>query len=342
MDALREFETPTEDSWKKLISKSLKINDLTEFQAKAVHGLKINPFHFPKPEDSSNNPLQSGDSNWKIGINLGESANNQNIISLLKNGVESIGLSANVASNLPKLLDGVYSDMIYHDFTFVDDSDSDIEQILQYFKASDVSNSMLMAGMNLTVNGVIDHQEEIQAFSRVHFLTAKSKANNFVESLASMCAQIHGYLKLVALSKINVSQIRAEVKVSHHLPTNVSMMRALRVLWANLLSLHEIDFHPLFVKALIVKETSHDDDMALIANTNAIINSILGTANLIHVDAGSNDINMSRLNSNIQHILKMESRTEHIADPLAGSYSIESMTKELAKEAWENFKNHIV
>ena len=46
-----------------------------------------------------------------------------------------------------------------------------------------------------------------------------------------------------------------------------------------------------------------------------------------------------RLSRNIHHMLKEESRIEHVMDPARGSFYIEKLTNELAEKAWHQFLN---
>jgi methylmalonyl-CoA mutase len=41
-----------------------------------------------------------------------------------------------------------------------------------------------------------------------------------------------------------------------------------------------------------------------------------------------------RIARNVQHLLKMESAMDEVADPAAGSYYVETLTGQLAEKAW--------
>ena len=45
-----------------------------------------------------------------------------------------------------------------------------------------------------------------------------------------------------------------------------------------------------------------------------------------------------RIARNVQHLMKMESALDEVADPAAGSYYIETLTRQLAERAWEEFQ----
>jgi methylmalonyl-CoA mutase len=51
---------------------------------------------------------------------------------------------------------------------------------------------------------------------------------------------------------------------------------------------------------------------------------------------------MERIALNVSHILREESHVNIVADPLAGSYFIDSLVEEFARNAWELFQNSLV
>jgi methylmalonyl-CoA mutase len=48
---------------------------------------------------------------------------------------------------------------------------------------------------------------------------------------------------------------------------------------------------------------------------------------------------MERMARNVSLILREESHLNKVADPVAGSYAIEMLTRELAREAWQRFQS---
>jgi methylmalonyl-CoA mutase len=53
----------------------------------------------------------------------------------------------------------------------------------------------------------------------------------------------------------------------------------------------------------------------------------------------SSDIVMERISLNVSHILREESHVNIVADPLAGSYFIDSLVEQFARNAWGLFQN---
>jgi len=126
----------------------------------------------------------------------------------------------------------------------------------------------------------------------------------------------------------------------------IAKFRALRILWANLLSGYDLDPE---IQAFIHTETSLQNQTVadpqnniLRATTEAMAAIVGGTDSLlIHThDKLFNEQNSfsSRIARNIHHIIGEESHLGDVADPASGSYYIEELTNQIADEAWEFFK----
>ena len=169
---------------------------------------------------------------------------------------------------------------------------------------------------------------------KFHFLTGDSSSENIPEALFEISSQLDRAIQVCKELELPVSIIRACPIVGAHLPVNVAKLRALRIIWSNLLQAHQIEFEALYIKVLTKINEGINDETALIENTSACINAALGNADMIcsfhHADA-----NQARLHQNIQHIMKMESNMHSVDDPLAGSYAIEKMTNQLAHDCWK-------
>lgn len=122
----------------------------------------------------------------------------------------------------------------------------------------------------------------------------------------------------------------------------IAKLRALRILWHNLLDAYEIMEKPdaQIIAEIKQSEAQRDATNNLLISVSKAMASVLGGADklLIHpFDAPSGFTN--RITRNIQHILRDEAHLNKTADPAAGSYFIEKLTGEIAQEAWKRFGN---
>lgn len=126
---------------------------------------------------------------------------------------------------------------------------------------------------------------------------------------------------------------------------DVAKLRALRILWANVLKgFGQPD-------AALPKLAAHSGLDSLTSDVNAnllqlttqAMAAVSGGADLVFLhpadvatDKGETAFGR-RMSRNIQQLLLLESGLGQLADPAAGSYFIETLTEELAKSAWEQF-----
>lgn len=125
-------------------------------------------------------------------------------------------------------------------------------------------------------------------------------------------------------------------------------LRAFRMLYAKVVSIMEVE-EPHLQSPFILSQNSFrnkalsDIESNLLRQTSEVISAVLGGANAIivpdyHMDWDSTDFQSQRLARNIQYLLRYESYLNQVIDPGGGSYYIESLTDEIANEAWKLFQ----
>lgn len=329
-----DFPELDRKKWDELIAKALKINSLDDFKPNEVAGISIPAFNHPEDKIEVNNPLINHNSDWKIALSIDTGSQNAHsaIMNALQNGAEAIVLQG-PNPDWNNLYDEVFHEMIYTDIH----SESDLTTLSKFIEFSETNKRNLdkLTGSFLfseeTLKANMDTAKKLPSF---HFFTGDSSSENIPDALFEISSKLKKAIELCTETGLAVSSIRASVSVDAHLPVNVSKLRALRIIWANLLKAHKIEFQALFIKAITKVNPEANNETALIENTSACINAALGTADMICA-FHSDDMNQARLHQNIQHIMKMESNMQYVSDPLAGSYAIEKMTNHLAKACWE-------
>ena len=173
-----------------------------------------------------------------------------------------------------------------------------------------------------------------------------------VEELAAAIAAGAEYLAALVARGIDVDSAASAIYFDMAVSTNyffeIAKLRALRLLWAQVVQ----QFKPAkkeSAKAYIVTTTSqwdatiYDQHINLLRGTTKTMSAVLGGADVIEVlpfdtsSCASDDFSR-HLARNTQIILKKESYFDRVVDPGAGSYYLESLTDELAREAWGFFQ----
>jgi methylmalonyl-CoA mutase len=124
----------------------------------------------------------------------------------------------------------------------------------------------------------------------------------------------------------------------------IAKVRALQLLWGNLLGAYNIGTpEPPFIWAITSPACfSEDVHRNMIVATTQTMSAAIGGAGRITVtpsDAPGKESSAfsRRIARNVQHLLMMESYIDKVQDPAAGSYYVEQLTEVLAEQAWEIF-----
>ena len=141
--------------------------------------------------------------------------------------------------------------------------------------------------------------------------------------------------------------IRFSIRVGGDYFLEIAKLRALRFLFSRICSFYKInDFKPndvcLHAISSFTTKTSDNPNTNILRNTTEAMAAILGGCNELTVNPHNETFEKSdafskRIALNISNILKEESYLDKVADPVAGSYYLENLTHELAKETWELF-----
>ena len=126
---------------------------------------------------------------------------------------------------------------------------------------------------------------------------------------------------------------------------NIAKLKSLRLLWYQVSQVYKLkDFIPgdLHIHAEVHRfvNEKYQPSGTMLNNTTAAMAAIMGGCNTltIHPEQENNRI-MDRAARNVSAILREESHLNKVADPLAGSYSIDTMVNEISKKAWSIFQS---
>ncbi|RTQ50155.1 methylmalonyl-CoA mutase [Hymenobacter gummosus] len=144
------------------------------------------------------------------------------------------------------------------------------------------------------------------------------------------------------------SAIHFHVSIGPSYFTEIAKLRALRRLWATVL--HAFGVRPEVAATLRIHattsswtQTTLDPHTNMLRVTTEAMSAVLGGADSISVTpydslyAEPNEFS-ARIARNVPVILREEAYLDRVADPAAGSYFIETLTDQLAREAWALFQ----
>ncbi|MFT5166543.1 MAG: methylmalonyl-CoA mutase [Saprospiraceae bacterium] len=354
-----EFSPVSKEKWLEKIIKDLKGKPLADLSWQLEEHLSIAAFYHPDDEvgDTKIQRGRSANNDWKVGEDffVGDPVlANKKLLDALSNGVNAPRfLFENIPSSetFRLLLQNVIPDYIQTHFKIsgiTTDYISLAKNYHAYLQSKNINPAELSGSFQYTPP-INESPEKLIATCNHLFPTFKclylnsgKKSNidsRIVEGLAGFVRDADQLLQQLDANQVQLIELNITVGTSYFV--EIARIRALRILWANLLKAYGVSDLPLIIDAYF-NEQSYGDDV----NTNMIrsmaiaMSAVIGGVNRLTIlPADREDSTFSnRIARNVQHLLKMESYMDRVIDPAAGSFYIEKLTKLFAERAWEEFR----
>jgi len=140
--------------------------------------------------------------------------------------------------------------------------------------------------------------------------------------------------------------LQVQVAINPNYFMELAKLRALRRLWATLLHAYQLPTAtqpPVFASTSTWSQTTLDPHTNLLRAATKAMAAVLGGADVVSVGAfdslyeAPNEFS-ARIARNIPVLLREEAGLHRVADPAAGSYYLETLTDELARQGWALFQ----
>ncbi len=172
---------------------------------------------------------------------------------------------------------------------------------------------------------------------------------NLVQELAYTLADGREYVRAAIARGMNVDDFAGRLSFFFAIGMNFFMeaakLRAARMLWHRIMT----EFQPKKSGSLMLRTHCQTSGVSLqeadpynnvIRTAYEAMSAVLGGTQSLHTNALDEAIALptefsARIARNTQLILQEETGVTHVVDPLAGSYYVESLTAQLAEEAWK-------
>ncbi len=172
---------------------------------------------------------------------------------------------------------------------------------------------------------------------------------NLVQELAYTLADGREYVRAALARGMNVDDFAGRLSFFFAIGMNFFMeaakLRAARLLWHRIMS----EFQPKKLGSSMLRTHCQTSGVSLqeadpynnvIRTAYEAMSAVLGGTQSLHTNALDEAIALptefsARIARNTQLILQEETGVTHVVDPLAGSYYVESLTAQLAEEAWK-------
>ncbi|MDR1812792.1 MAG: methylmalonyl-CoA mutase subunit beta [Candidatus Fibromonas sp.] len=316
-----EFPDVSTEEWEAVIQADLKGADYEKKLVwKTLEGIAVKPYYRRADTDGiswllSNLPgefpfargTKKTDNNWEIRENIYEkdiSVANATAKHALERGAEAVCFLYGTPADTEALAAGIDKSKVYFDF---------------------IENDYTVKTHSYHNNGANIIQELSIALS-----TGLEYMNTLTEQ---------GLSAEQAASKITFS-----LSVGSRYFLEIAKIRALRILWANILKLYGVTgTAKIHASTSLWNATVFDPNVNMLRATTEAMSAAIAGADSITVipyDAvfKKPDEFSCRIARNVQLLLKNECNFNKIVDPSAGSYYIETLTEQIASKSLEAFK----
>lgn len=373
-------ETPKEQ-WIKVATKDLRGADFNEKLVwKTAEGLDVQPFYTLEdlPEAAALRAQQNSLLNtqrpelsprtWvncpEVLVNDLEDANKEALFDL-ENGAEGLlfVLNTNLSpQNMGVLLKGILLNYCAVFFRIPNDASTFVDNFIHYADDHKVALKDISGGLLV--------QDPLQTGEYGKLFKLLKRMDNFrleigLERRSGHLAEQGGHLlanvlkagEKAAKEGISALDFFQNVQLSVVLENNyffeIARLRALRLLTGNLAQqLGATQFGPADVSihaytSIRADETTLKDPYTnMLSNTNQAMSAILGGCNVLTVLPHNKGIEAvdefsRRIARNVSTILKEESYFDRVADPVAGSFYLETLTDQLAEKMFEALQKRI-
>lgn len=310
------FVKYSESNWIDIISKELGPDgDINSLYPPKMEGIQINPFAHTPTADFD--PIITNPDPWKITAEINsKDAEETNKLALffLKNGAQALKITLYEGQQLELIFKNVILEYI---FVLLDLSQiKDQESIKQEIK------------------------EKHPSF-KGYFLYSKHRPDASNHEEKKPVTTLRDALANQVDDSVITDSTIVTMEIGKHFILEIAKLRALRILWANLLKSRDLSLEKSLIIVALPAENSlvDDSDLSLIQLTYMAMSAIIGGADFIITNTHAMSAKgHQRTALHIQNILSMESDMGKVNDPAAGSYVIEDLTNKLAKHTWKAFK----
>lgn len=373
-DLLSVFGPNTDTEWLNKIASDLKGKTIESLYWKSEIGA-INPVIFKSEEVTSDFFRQKESNSWNIRQRFDASVNgaNEEILSALKGGVNSIEIYNLSSKNINTIFNEVMLDIIH---VYIDINTNEpkttIDIFHQYCTKKNIDTNNLEGGfiydpignVALSGNWLKDQNKDLSEISEV--LLAASNFNAFsilTINAATYCngganvdtqiafalAHANDYLDLFKDDLILLEKIIQKTEFIFGIGTSyfieIAKLRAFRSLWSTIISEYtsikdiETRIHAINANLYYSNKDMYNN---LLRATTSAMSAVLGGCHSLSIlpfnynTSDNNDFGL-RISKNIQLLLQEESNLNQVKDTSKGSYYVEKLISIIKKKSWDMF-----
>lgn len=361
------FPPVSKADWLQQIHKDLKDKSAEDLIWQSPNGLSVSPFVHADDFETAIDPISTQPNSWEICeevqvLDLTDA--NHQALKALEGGATCLCFL--VERNLDfaefrQLMEGIHLDYIGLHFAGKAIAENpgmifaNLEQLARQRGLSTFQLRGALAYDPVPVSSIVDwrYLAELLEYSREKFPQFKiiQLSGGMHSDLATLLKNANVYIQKLSERGIPVADIiqvmQCSVSVGKSYFMEIARLRALKLVWFNVLNAWQTPLQLPVVYAKFQPEAYSEDLYTnMIRATTMAMSAVQGGVSGLTVlpyDAGREteasypQAFSRRIARNVQHLLQMESALDEVADPAAGSYYIETLTRQVAESAWEEF-----
>ncbi len=350
----KEFAPISKENWLEKVKKDLKGKPLEDLSWHLEESIIIEPFyHSDDNIDKTSIVRDLGTNNWALGEDIEiddlEIAN-KILLDGLANGVDAPRL---VFKTIPSkedfktLLEAIIPNYIQLHFKItssVTDQLALIENYYAYLQDQNIDTETLKGSFQFNAD-----QQEVLIKSKKYFPSYKCLHLDFSKEDSNTSAVIDELTTILKaidtlfqeIDAVDIPSIQVSIPIGTSYFVEIAKLRALRILWSNLLNAYQTDIIPLCLDGHVAQNTYDENTNSnMIRCMTIAMSAVIGGVDrltILPADKKGSPFT-KRIARNVQHLLKMESYLDRVVDPAAGSFYIEKLTRLFAEKTWDRFK----
>ena len=366
-----EFPPESKAAWLERITKDLKGKPLEDLYWRLSPTITADPFGHADDQPTPPASLSAEPNNWAISEEIPAEAADANALALeaLQFGADALCFRLESLAALEPALAGIHLDFIelHVAGSALQANPGAVAAVLEKKAAeTGVPVAQLRGALAfdpLSLTGVRDwrYLTDLIARTRAYLPGFRligiegdrhwNGAGAVAEELAALLKRSNQYLEALTACGLSpadaAAQIHFDLAIGPAYFVEIAKLRAFRLLWLNLLQSWGAPLQTPVLAAHFHPQTYTSDlHTNMIRATTMAMSAVLGGVGRLTVrpyddgresEAPQGRAFARRIARNVQHLLKMESFLHETQDPASGSYYIETLTQQLAAEAWKAF-----
>lgn len=351
----KEFDKVSAEAWLTKIKTDLKGKDIKALNHQIGTDINLSPFHHAETMRSeSAGPISknSEGNEWLIAeefsIKKDLKSTNKSILHALTNGVQAIKIKIDwelKAKDFSELFKEIEPAYIHLHFMIAKSIDP-IELLSEFSKILPTKKGEIKK-FSGSISNAESPTPKLHKWINKHLPNFKSWCMNTsfgdpVDQLTELVKK--GVEGLTTSEDPNMANhVIFKVKIGTDFFLEIAKLRALRVVWANVLKSYNLDpmVFPMVMVDFDLGSQTEDANQNMIRATTMAMAAALGGADFLTVlPSNSNEKDnigfQRRIARNVQHILKMESFLNRVKDVASGSYYVETLTTKIGESVWKN------